>query len=61
MSLEIVIGGETRMVNAKVLRLFSNETFENRPRKIIQKSEFHPDNHLEMVIEMEIRFFTSKI
>ena len=45
--LEIVIGVETRMVNAKDLRLFSNENFENRPRTIIQKSDFHPNNHFE--------------
>jgi len=43
----MVTGMETSMVNAKVLGLFSNATFANRPRMIIQDSDFHFDEHFE--------------
>jgi len=47
MRLEMVMTTEVRIVNAKVLRLFSNETFGKRPRTIIQNSDFHSDDNFQ--------------
>jgi len=45
--LQIEIGMEIGIVNAKVVGLFSNETFETRPRTVIHDSDFHSDNRFE--------------
>jgi len=45
--LQIEIGMEIGIVNAKVVGLFSNETFEKRPRTVFQDSDFHSNNRFE--------------
>ena len=43
----MVIGMEIRIVNVQILGLFSNETLRNRPRTIIQDSDFHFNDRSE--------------
>ena len=47
MRLEMVIGMGIGIVYANVVGLFSNETFEKRPRTMIEDSDLHSDNRFE--------------